>query len=1000
MPRSHSGPPAAVSGNAYTQCPIKTAHCASAQEMGAAALAELRAYKLGKRRWSYNQCELVLHQDDACGPGNILAAVGAVYRKESDLEVLCRDPRCQVVYEVQLENGAIVMVVLYLVYAVPSNQCCQTDILPQQRSQADMHDDYQWNLVTRSECSKGCQGPLLHTVRRYGSLGCRFTGPFTQVQTDSCLVKKKQNRYMYCAIDEAGSHVGSKSFRLVVGVYSQTGKDLLGSACSQPIRVMANNDIPHGAAHIPLVVHVRKNWAGWQTGKSAVVSRCLWPSSHAPHDSTEEVASSEPFLQSKPSQLLDSNNMQPSSLLPSQEFPRAPAPEQAHQLYGGTGLTVDQPASAGFTGVDVGEGTQLPGLYGQQQNDLQADLLDGLIQSDQPLLLDMENLKSSEETAFAAPLLADCVRGKTSCLQLLDEMDSSGGLGVPQECFVSSGSCELMHLSSTVFVKTTSDDGHDLGSFVPMMPSAASGSINHIAGSTCRGGRMSQLTLPVTLCQQSPDSSSSATGGVGRFRSAPQLGKRKGTIGWCSYKGNVQTCQLHKAQADFRKSLRRGFLSPRAAQGSSSGEEHVRQSEAGGGHPASSQAKDVCQTSDVEVQASQIQAERYKADMLAKQLQTCRQEAAWLRSRVCQLQQNKHARATAAARAAALPPSHKDERQALQQRQHFHANVFPPFAATSGKLLSCQPRDPTPVLPTPVLQPLPQPPLRHFKSLQVAPEAQPATLLLVDVLTATNVAGINTPQDQQHKEGTSDVQQMQEIVCGLTFEDTLNSGHTGTWGVRTRAITANSAGKLDRVERLILELKGPIGTAGKLKLQLMDTAANTGAGQPIAHASVDLDILQWKDSQTYQADVPLATDQGKEGGKLLLRYTLQQQFQDVKSLHTDAWSEHSSSAGQRALQIGDDSKWVVIASSGVQRAAANVGAGGMLKKNLPDKHKHRSAAVVLPVCMGDEGVALKSSFKDGVKNEVLRSLCQLSKILQQGKVAAVDCASIPQWHGT
>ena len=26
-----------------------------------------RAYKLGKRRWSYNQCELVLHQDDDCG---------------------------------------------------------------------------------------------------------------------------------------------------------------------------------------------------------------------------------------------------------------------------------------------------------------------------------------------------------------------------------------------------------------------------------------------------------------------------------------------------------------------------------------------------------------------------------------------------------------------------------------------------------------------------------------------------------------------------------------------------------------------------------------------------------------------------------------------------------------------------------------------------------------------------------------------------------------------
>ena len=53
------------------------------------------------------------------------------------------------------------------------------------------------------------------------------------------------------------------------------------------------------------------------------------------------------------------------------------------------------------------------------------------------------------------------------------------------------------------------------------------------------------------------------------------------------------------------------------------------------------------------------------------------------------------------------------------------------------------------------------------------------------------------------------------------------------------------------------------GTAGKLQLQLVDTAANTGAGESIAHASVDLDMRQWKDSQTYQAEVPLANDQVK-----------------------------------------------------------------------------------------------------------------------------------------
>ncbi len=56
----------------------------------------------------------------------------------------------QVVYQVQLENGVFVMVVLYLVYPEPSNSCCQTDVLPHQRSQADMHDGYQWHLVARS----------------------------------------------------------------------------------------------------------------------------------------------------------------------------------------------------------------------------------------------------------------------------------------------------------------------------------------------------------------------------------------------------------------------------------------------------------------------------------------------------------------------------------------------------------------------------------------------------------------------------------------------------------------------------------------------------------------------------------------------------------------------------------------------------------------------------------------------------------------------------------
>ena len=46
-----------------------------------------------------------------------------------------------------------------------------------------------------------------------------------------------------------------------------------------------------------------------------------------------------------------------------------------------------------------------------------------------------------------------------------------------------------------------------------------------------------------------------------------------------------------------------------------------------------------------------------------------------------------------------------------------------------------------------------------------------------------------------------------QLLCILTLV-----ACAGTWGVRTRAIMAHSAGKVEWVERLILELKGPIGT--------------------------------------------------------------------------------------------------------------------------------------------------------------------------------------------
>ena len=116
----------------------------------------------------------------------------------------------------------------------------------------------------------------------------------------------------------------------------------------------------------------------------------------------------------------------------------------------------------------------------------------------------------------------------------------------------------------------------------------------------------------------------------------------------------------------------------------------------------------------------------------------------------------------------------------LQPKLKRHMGVLSPYLVTVGQLVLNKQTVGLPAKGSnPVLQPLPQPQLRHSKSLQVAPEAQPVAVLLVNVLIATNVAAINAPHDQKQEEGTSDVQQMQQNVCGLRFEVTLNNAHTG-----------------------------------------------------------------------------------------------------------------------------------------------------------------------------------------------------------------------------
>ena len=50
-----------------------------------------------------------------------------------------------------------------------------------------------------------------------------------------------------------------------------------------------------------------------------------------------------------------------------------------------------------------------------------------------------------------------------------------------------------------------------------------------------------------------------------------------------------------------------------------------------------------------------------------------------------------------------------------------------------------------------------------------------------------------------------------------------------------------------------------------------------------------------------------------------MRYTLALQHEEEHSIHTDAWTERVSTAGQRALRVDPDGRWVVLSQQGLQR---------------------------------------------------------------------------------
>lgn len=95
-------------------CPVHTTLDRSVQESVGEKIGEIKAYKLGKKRWSYNQVELVLSQESSDRLLFVKQAIhtGAASRHGGDAGVL---------YEIELSNEIKINLEAFLVHDSPKS---------------------------------------------------------------------------------------------------------------------------------------------------------------------------------------------------------------------------------------------------------------------------------------------------------------------------------------------------------------------------------------------------------------------------------------------------------------------------------------------------------------------------------------------------------------------------------------------------------------------------------------------------------------------------------------------------------------------------------------------------------------------------------------------------------------------------------------------------------------------------------------------------------------
>ncbi|XRB15339.1 hypothetical protein RI054_10g51790 [Pseudoscourfieldia marina] len=275
---------------------------------------EYECYKLGKRKRSYNQVELTFSSANgthsvAVADAKLVPGPELAPSDESDGTLL---------YDVRLVNGAMLRCSIYLVYAEPE------PVTPPSSSDAKCPETtYRWRMVTRKCCTRGCEGRVLRPIKRYGRIGRRAPpnaspatpradpnaspaapavvgGESPPQWTPPSPMDRKDYKHLFVSIDEASTHVhpfhpqiqlhgahnptlagasaaaaahpSAKKFRLLVAAHDPSDNTFLGTAVSGPIRVVANNDVPKGAAVISLDVSMPTSWKGFNMTDNAAAA--------------------------------------------------------------------------------------------------------------------------------------------------------------------------------------------------------------------------------------------------------------------------------------------------------------------------------------------------------------------------------------------------------------------------------------------------------------------------------------------------------------------------------------------------------------------------------------------------------------------------------------------------------------------------------------------------------------------------------------------------------